>query len=90
MLFEISFRCFNDEIDGISLGSGNLSETVLSCQIGSFKGHLLNIFDTIYLAGTHWHVFTTILCEKCADLVVFIGTCVIRSDPFETRSDHFR
>ncbi len=46
--------------------------------------------DTIYLNGAHWHVFTTILCEKCADLVVFIGTCVIRSDPFETRSDHFR
>ncbi len=51
---------------------------------------LLNIFDTIYLTGAHWHVVMTILCEKCADLAVFIGTCVIRFDPFETRSDHFR
>jgi hypothetical protein len=33
--------------------------------------------------------FTTILCGKCADLIVFIGTGVIRFEPSETRSDHF-
>ncbi len=54
-----------------------------------FKGFLFNIFDTIYLTGAHWHVFTSIICEKYADLFVFTGTCVIRFDPFKTRSDHF-
>ncbi len=29
------------------------------------------------------------LCGKCADLIVFIDACVIRSGPSETRSDRF-
>ncbi len=76
------------KFDGIFQSSGNLSGLVQVVKL-ALKDFYSIFLDTIYLTGFHWHDFATVLRGKCADLIVFIGTCVIRSEPSEARSDHF-
>ncbi len=59
---------------------------LLSWLLETFVQYFL---DTLYLTQANGMFLRRILCGKCADSIVFIDMCVIRSEPLETRSDRF-